>query len=154
MLVLVAGACLAAVTACGGPTAWRGTSLDPARVSFDPELAVDLGTYTEVEPGLYVIDLEAGDGAVARRGDLVYINYAGWLPDGTLVDTSVGGTPFQFRLGEGEVIRGWSRGIPGMKVGGQRRLVIRPGLGYGSRGSARVPPDATLVFDVELVEVR
>ena len=140
--------------ACAGATAWRGTALDPAEVSFDPALSVELSSYDEVEPGLYVTELKAGDGRVARRGDLVYINYAGWLPDGSLVDTSVGGAPYQFRLGEGEVIRGWTLGIPGMKVGGRRRLVIRPGLGYGSRGSARVPPNVTLVFEVELVEVR
>ena len=77
-----------------------------------------------------------------------------WLADGTLVDSSVGGEPFVFRLGGQEVIRGWNEGIPGMKIGGRRKLVVRPGLAYGSRGTARVPPHATLVFEVQLVDVR
>ncbi len=140
--------------ACGGARPWRGTGLDPAQVTFTPELGVDLATFEETPSGLLVEELEPGDGAVARRGSLVYLNYAGWLPDGSLVDTSVGGDPFQFRLGETEAIKGWNEGILGMRVGGRRRLVIRPGLAYGSRGTARIPPDATLVFEVELVEVR
>lgn len=142
-----------AATACAA-TPWEGTARDPARVSFAPELAVDLAAFEQIAPGLYVQELAPGDGAVARRGDLVSIQFALWLPDGSLVDTSVGAAPFQFRLGEGEVIRGWTLGIPGMAVGGRRKLVVRPGLGYGSRGSARVPPDATLVFEVELVGIR
>lgn len=149
-LVVLAAAFL---TACGG-TPWQGTDLDPAGVAFSPELAVDLTEFEQSPSGLYVQDLEVGEGAGAFRGSLVYIRYAGWLPDGSLVDTSVGGPPFQFRLGGNEVIRGWNEGIQGMRVGGRRRLVVRPGLGYGSAGSARVPPDATLVFEVELVDVR
>lgn len=147
-------AALWALAACGGATEWRGTALDPARVMFAPELGIDLAAFEHTPSGLYVQDLEEGRGAAAFRNSLVYIQYAGWLPDGTLVDTSVGGAPFQFRLGGNEVIRGWNEGIQGMQVGGRRRLVVRPGLGYGSRGSARVPPDATLIFEVELVDVR
>lgn len=104
--------------------------------------------------GLYWQDLEEGGGAVAPRGALVSIDYATWLADGTLVDTSVGGDPFVLRLGGREVIPGWNEGIRGMKVGGRRRLVVRPGLAYGSGGSARVPGGATLVFELELLEVR
>ena len=154
--VVAAAAALLAVAAgaaCGGG-AWQGTALDPATVSFAPELGVELADYDQTPSGLYVLDLEEGDGAAARRSSLVYVHYAGWLPDGTLVDTSVGGDPFQFRLGEGEVIRAWNEGIPGMRIGGRRRLVVRPGLGYGSLGSTRVPPDATLLFEMELVDVR
>jgi FKBP-type peptidyl-prolyl cis-trans isomerase len=77
-----------------------------------------------------------------------------WLPDGTLVDSSLGGEPFTFTLGEGTVIRGWTQLIPGMKVGGRRKMVIRPGLAYGSRGNENVPPNTTLVFEIQLVDVR
>jgi FKBP-type peptidyl-prolyl cis-trans isomerase len=91
---------------------------------------------------------------VAHRTSLVTIHYVGWLPDGTVIDSSLGGEPFQFRLGGNEVIRGWNQGIPGMKIGGRRKLVIRPGLAYGSRGSASVPSGATLVFELQLVDVR
>lgn len=138
---------------CAG-TAWQGTDLDPARVTFAESLGVDLASMEQVEPGLYVQDLAEGTGAPAGRRSRVWIHYAVWLPDGTLVDTSVGGDPFHFRLGGSEVIKGWNKAIPGMKVGGRRKLVVRPGLAYGSRGSARVPPNATLVFEVQLVDVQ
>jgi len=108
----------------------------------------------QTSSGLYWQDLEEGTGAVAPRGALVSINYATWLTDGTLVDTSVGGDPFVLRLGGREVIPGWNEGIRGMQVGGRRRLVVRPGLAYGSGGSARVPGESTLVFELELLEVR
>lgn len=145
---------VAFVSAGCATTPWQGTPLDPATRSFAPELEVDLAEYRQTESGLYLQDLSEGAGPVARRNSFVSIHYAVWLTDGTLVDTSVGGSPFNVRLGDREVIKGWNEGIPGMKVGGRRRLVVRPGLAYGSRGSARVPPDATLVFEVQLVDVR
>lgn len=126
---------------------------DPSEIVFAPELEIDLATFERTRNGLYVQDVEIGDGPSARRDSRVWIHYAGWLPDGTLVDTSVGGDPFHLRLGGDEVIRGWNEGIVGMRRGGTRRLVIPPRLGYGSRGTARVPPGATLVFLVELVDV-
>jgi FKBP-type peptidyl-prolyl cis-trans isomerase FkpA len=104
--------------------------------------------------GLYLEDLAEGMGPSAQRTSLVTIHYVGWLPDGTVVDASLGGEPFQFRMGGNEVIRGWNEGIRGMRLGGRRKLVIRPGLAYGARGTARVPPGATLVFEVQLVDVR
>ncbi|MFQ5536336.1 MAG: FKBP-type peptidyl-prolyl cis-trans isomerase [Gemmatimonadota bacterium] len=148
----VAVTILAAACASGG--AWEGTPADPAWVTFAPELAVDLSAMTRTPSGLYYQDLAPGVGAQAHRNSLVWIHYVTWLSDGTLVDTSIGGEPFQFRLGGNEVIRGWNQGIPGMKIGGRRKLVVRPGLAYGSRGSAKVPPNATLVFEVQLVDVR
>lgn len=151
LLLLAVG--LTLLPGCGG-TAWEGTDLDPARVTFAPELQVELEAMTRTATGLYLQDLEEGGGFAAQRTSLVTLHYATFLADGTLVDTSFGGEPFVFRLGGDEVVRGWNQGIPGMRVGGRRRLVVRPGLGYGSQGSARVPPDATLVFEVELVEVR
>lgn len=89
------------------------------------------------------------------------MNYSGWLYDpsqaeskGQRFDTSIGRAPFAFQLGAGRVIRGWDQGLVGMRVGGQRRLVIPPDLGYGSQGNGPIPPNATLVFDVELLDVQ
>ncbi|MBT8335211.1 MAG: FKBP-type peptidyl-prolyl cis-trans isomerase [Gemmatimonadetes bacterium] len=103
--------------------------------------------------GLYIEEIAQGVGKNAMRGDRVRIHFVGWLPDGTLVDSTLGGEPYVFELGSDEVIRGWNQGIVGMKVGGRRRLVIRPGLGYGVRGrSPQVPPNAILVFEIQLLD--
>ena len=99
-------------------------------------------------------DLVAGKGLEAVRGKSVQVHYTGWLLDGTRFDSSVGGAPFSFRLGAGEVIAGWDRGVAGMKVGGKRKLTLPPDLAYGPRGAPpEIPPNATLVFDVELLAV-
>src|SRR5512140_1954478 len=99
-------------------------------------------------------DLVKGKGAEAVRGKTVQVHYTGWLTDGTRFDSSVGGEPFSFRLGAGEVIEGWDRGVAGMKVGGKRKLTLPPALGYGAQGAPpAIPPDATLVFEVELLAV-
>jgi len=91
----------------------------------------------------------------------VTVNYTGWLYDttktdnkGIQFDSSANSTPFSFTLGQGQVIAGWDRGVPGMKVGGIRRLVVPPSLAYGSARYGPIPPDATLVFDIELVDVQ
>ena len=149
-------ACVGAAVLATGCAAgqWQGTPSDPAVVSFSDELGVDLARMEQVVPGLYLEDLTDGIGVLVDRTSHVWIHYAVWLPDGTLVDTSVGREPFEFTLGGNEVIRGWNHGIPGMRVGGRRRLVVRPGLAYGSRGQDKVPPDATLVFEVQLVSAR
>lgn len=140
------------MTACA-TTPWQGTPLDPAQVTFSEELGIDLSQMEQIEPGLYVLDAAEGVGAAADRTSRVWIHYVVWLADGTVVDTSVGGEPFHFRLGGSEVIKGWNQGIPGMKVGGRRWLVVRPGLAYGSSRSGKVPPNATLVFEVQLMNV-
>jgi FKBP-type peptidyl-prolyl cis-trans isomerase FkpA len=107
-------------------------------------------------------DLAVGAGRVAANGNKVTTNYTGWLYSasaaenkGTQFDTSIGKTPFAFTLGAGQVIKGWDQGIVGMAVGGRRRLVIPPSLGYGSAGAGggAIPPNATLVFDIEIVNV-
>ncbi len=108
------------------------------------------------------IDVKVGSGAEAAKGKAVVVHYTGWLYDpatsqkGTKFDSSKDrNTPFGFLLGEGRVIRGWDEGVPGMKVGGQRTLIIPPDFGYGERGAGGViPPNATLIFDVELLEVK
>ena len=99
-------------------------------------------------------ELEVGKGAEALRGKTVEVHYTGWLTDGKKFDSSVGGSPFSFRLGAGEVIEGWDRGVAGMKVGGRRKLTLPPELAYGSAGAPpEIPPHATLVFEVELLSV-
>ncbi len=107
-------------------------------------------------------DLRAGNGSEAVSGRTVTVNYTGWLyaptqPEqkGQQFDTSIGRAPFAFVVGAGRVIQGWDRGVPGMRVGGLRRLVIPPDLAYGAQGSPpNIPPNATLVFDVELLAVQ
>jgi len=106
------------------------------------------------ESGLRITDLEVGDGAEAVSGRTVAVNYRGTLQNGREFDSSYGRGPFRFPLGAGRVIRGWDEGVAGMRVGGKRRLVVPPDLAYGSRGAGGViPPDATLIFEVELLEV-
>ena len=105
--------------------------------------------------GLKYWDLKKGTGAVAKTGDPVKVHYTGWLTDGKKFDSSVDrGEPFGFKLGAGMVIKGWDEGVAGMKVGGKRQLRIPPDLGYGARGAGGViPPNAELVFDVQLLAV-
>jgi FKBP-type peptidyl-prolyl cis-trans isomerase FkpA len=141
-------------------------------VDFLPEPYGDSGAHvaTKVEIGemdltkdgssipadLVVEDLVVGDGALAEPGKTVTVHYTGWLRDGTKFDSSLDRRdPFQFRLGARQVITGWDRGVAGMKVGGKRRLIIPPDLGYGARGAGGlIPPNAVLVFEVELLGVR
>ena len=106
------------------------------------------------------VDLRLGTGADAVAGKTVVVNYTGWLYDptktdgkGLIFDTSVGQTPLTFTLGIGQVIPGFDQGVTGMKVGGARRIVIPPSLGYGSQRNNSIPAFSTLVFDVELVEI-
>lgn len=107
------------------------------------------------EVTLYVEDLVVGEGQAAAIGDTVTVDYTGWLEDGTKFDSSLDrGEPFSFTLGADEVIRGWDFGVEGMQVGGKRKLTIPPELGYGASGAGEViPPNATLVFEVELLSV-
>ncbi len=106
--------------------------------------------------GLEFWDLKVGTGAVANKGDKVKVNYTGWLTNGKMFDSSLnpGRTPFEFTLGEGQVIKGWDEGVAGMKVGGKRQLRIPYQMAYGEEGRPPViPPRSTLIFDVELLGV-
>ena len=112
---------------------------------------------------LQATDVKPGSGAEARQGMTVRVHYTGWLYDPATADhkgkkfdsSKDSGSPFDFRLGAGEVIEGWDKGVAGMKVGGTRVLTIPPAMGYGSRGAGGViPPNATLLFEVELLEAK
>lgn len=126
-------------------------------------LAADETPLPATVDSLQIIELTEGTGTEARPGNTVVVHYTGWLYDpqaedgkGKKFDSSVDrGSPFDFPLGGGRVIRGWDAGVAGMKAGGKRRLIIPPDMGYGQRGAGRViPPGATLLFDVELLDVR
>ena len=114
------------------------------------------GKVTIMDNGLVMEDLVVGEGAEAQDFNKVVVNYTGKLEDGSVFDSSLnpGREPFTFTLGVGSVIKGWDMGVKGMKVGGKRKLKIPSELGYGSKGSGNViPPNAALIFDVELLEV-
>jgi peptidylprolyl isomerase len=139
-----AGACLIALAllgACrGDPDATQGLCLTDA---------------VTTESGLRLHDLSCGTGPAAARGDTVTVDYVGALRDGTVVDSSSArGEPFTFPLGASQVIPGWEEGLPGMRVGAVRELVVPAELAYGSSGVFEVvPPNATLVFEIELLEI-
>ncbi len=111
---------------------------------------------TTTASGLVIEDLVVGEGALAQSGQSATVHYTGWLTDGTKFDSSKDrNDPFAFGLGRREVIAGWDEGVQGMRVGGRRKLTIPPALGYGARGAGGViPPNATLVFEVELLGVK
>ena len=112
-------------------------------------------TQTTTASGLVIEELEVGTGETAVAGRMVSVHYTGWLTDGRKFDSSKDrNDPFNFPLAAGHVIRGWDEGVQGMRVGGVRKLTIPPHLGYGARGAGGViPPNATLVFEVELLEI-
>jgi FKBP-type peptidyl-prolyl cis-trans isomerase len=105
---------------------------------------------------LLIEDVKSGDGASPQTGQTVSVHYTGWLTDGTKFDSSKDrGRPFEFKIGRGQVIKGWDQGVATMKIGGVRKLTIPPELGYGRAGAGGViPPNATLVFEVELLGVK
>jgi FKBP-type peptidyl-prolyl cis-trans isomerase FkpA len=142
--LLRAAATAAACALLAAGLAGCGTSTSPSSVVPFSQLDVRLGTGTE-----------------AANGNTLSVNYTGWLYDASKTDakgvqfeTSVGGTPFTFTLGSGQVIKGWDQGIPGMKIGGVRRLVIPASLAYGSSRNGPIPPFASLVFEIELLDVQ
>jgi FKBP-type peptidyl-prolyl cis-trans isomerase len=131
-----------------------GSSDKPAAPSTSGPTKVN-GALTTTPSGLQYWDIVVGSGATAAPGNVVKVHYTGWLTTGEKFDSSRDrGQPFSFPLGGGQVIKGWDEGVAGMKVGGQRQLRIPPQLGYGASGAGGViPPNATLIFDVELLDI-
>lgn len=178
LILLVVGL---SITACGGgseePETEAASSVveveaeaptEPAEDESEPEPATEADSEAEssdsmvveqiegitTDSGLQFIEVEAGDGPKPTEGDLVQVHYTGKLLDGTEFDSSVGRDPFTFTLGQGQVISGWDEGIALLNEGGKAMLIIPPDLAYGSTGAGGViPPDATLMFDVELVQI-
>jgi FKBP-type peptidyl-prolyl cis-trans isomerase FkpA len=115
------------------------------------------GDGVKTPSGLIYWDIRVGNGEVAKEGSHVRVHYTGWLTNGKKFDSSVdAGKPFDFRIGNGEVIKGWEEGVAGMRVGGKRQLRIPPALGYGAEGTpgGPIPPNAALIFDVQLLGVQ
>lgn len=133
----------------------QGNPPGGAMPTLDPRIPQVNGTLTTTPSGLQIIDVQQGAGAEAQNGKTVSVHYTGYLTDGTKFDSSIGDEPIEFPLGVGAVIEGWEEGLVGLKVGGKRRLIIPPALGYGEFGAGGViPPNAYLVFDVELMDVQ
>ena len=145
-ILLAAAGLLVAQTTAKKPVAKPATS-GPTKVTGEP---------VKTASGLEYWDIKVGIGAAARTGKHVKVDYTGWLLSGKKFDSSVGtGKPFDFMLGAGQVIKGWDEGVVGMKVGGKRQLRIPPDLAYGTKGyPGAIPPNATLIFDVQLVDVK
>jgi peptidylprolyl isomerase len=124
---------------------------EPETLTYADQLKVDLAKMTRTASGLYYLDRSIGNGALAVIDKIVKVGYVGSLANGSVFDQSGAGDPYEFTLGQGEVILGWDEGIQGMKVGGRRLLVVPPSLAYGAASpGAGIPPNATLVFEVTL----
>jgi len=135
------------------PEASTAPAADISTVTFASSLGITLSAMTRTASGLYFQDTQAGTGVTAVSGNHVTVNYTGYLTNGSTFDTSIGKTPFGFTLGSGQVIAGWDEGVAGMKVGGTRKLVIPPSLGYGSTAVLTIPANSILVFTVQLVSI-
>lgn len=157
-LVLLAG--------CGGGDSGRPEPVaDDAGVEhsessvpaeFAESLGIELADMQQTPSGLYIQDLVEGRGLAARSGHVVVVHYTGWLPNGEEFDSTRAGEARSFQLGaRRDVITGWEEGVAGMRIGGVRRLVVPPHLGYGARGvPGAIPPNATLVFEFELLDIK
>lgn len=151
------GACAPSSSATGAGAASGASSVaaqpiagDVERTTFDTSLGVHLANMTRRASGLYVQDLEMGTGAVVTRGRTAVVRYAGWLPSGEQFDSG----EISVTVGSRQTIPAWEEGLLGMRVGGRRRLVSPPNLAYGARGAGKIPPNAVLVFEMQVTDVQ
>lgn len=154
-------AILAAIVFLGGFSYYifvLGGTLSPTQQADKKTTADTLGTQTtntKTHSSLKTEDITIGKGPAVKSGDTIVIDYKGTLTDGTKFDSSYDrGTPFETQIGVGRVIKGWDMGVVGMKVGGKRKLTIPPALGYGDQEQGSIPPNSTLIFEVELREIK
>lgn len=151
VIVLIAALLLGWQYLQGNPGAMGGNPLP----NLTTKIPAVTGTLRTTPSGLQIVEVKPGTGKEATAGSTVSVHYTGWLTDGTEFDSSIGSDPIVFPVGSGAVIPGWDEGLLGMKVGEKRRLVVPPALAYGERGAGGViPPGATLIFDVELMQVQ
>ena len=162
LLVVAAVLALAAAAACGGstpagaarPAPPPAPKVVPIASTYAPELRVDVGAMTRTSSGLMYRDLTPGDGDLVKVGNTVALHYTGYLPNGNSFDKNQEpDQPLEFKLGQRRTITGWEEGLIGMRVGSRRQLIVPPSLGYGAAGNGKVPPDATLVFVIDLLRV-
>ena len=150
---LIAVAAISALAFACGDDSIESLGLGPTLNTTAPQTVAD-SQFTTTSTGLRYHDFVVGTGDELNLGELATVHYTGWLTNGTKFDSSVDrGDPFSFRLGIDAVIQGWRQGVEGMRVGGKRQLVIPPDLGYGSQGTGSIPPNSTLVFEIELLKV-
>ena len=151
------------IAGCGGddatvesePAAVEAPADEPVVADFAEELGIDLAEMTQKPSGLYYVDVEEGRGLAAQPGHVVVIEFIGWLPNGAKFDSSEDrGQPEEFPIGARRVIVGKEEAVTGMRIGGVRRVVMPPELGYGSRGRGEIPPNATLVYEIRLTEIK
>lgn len=152
--ILGAAAIIVGLGACLGDSEFIGPEPIPIEeTEFAPELGVDLEEMTKTDKGLYLQDIVVGEGKEVITGDSIAVLYTGWLADGWQFDDTEDGIPIHFVIGMNNLIAGWELGVPGMREGGKRRLVIPYFLGYGNMHYGPIPAYSTLVFDIEVVEV-
>jgi len=127
----------------------------PELIDYNPDLGIAIDEMKQMPSGVLFQDDSVGVGDSVVVGSTVVVHYTGWMPDGTVFDTSrESGEPFVFQVGRGEVIEAWEDGLLGMRPGGRRKLVVPPALGYGESGYGPIPGNAVLVFEIQLVEIR
>jgi len=156
--VLWSGVAIAAVIVSVAVARRSRAADDPTPAAKVPEASMPKSDAKPVTTasGLQYVDFKVGDGPSPQKGQIAIVHYTGWLDDGKKFDSSRDrGKPFGFKVGMGQVIKGWDEGVATMKVGGVRRLIIPPELAYGAKGAGKVvPPNARLTFDIELLDVR
>lgn len=144
-------AAITAVIGCTGSDSTGDTSATVEETTFAPSLGVDLPNSRRTTNGAYIRDISIGTGAAISAGQLLTVRYSLWLSNGTAVESNVNAAAgYPFHLGQHEVITGWDEGIPGMRVGGKRQLIIPPSLAYGSTRQGSIPGNSVLVFNVEV----